>query len=318
MKTNSRFGFCISLCLALFGLLACAPNDAARPSSASGVSLGADGAVTIDQTATAASAVIATALAGTQTPNPTVGMALVDTNATKTVEAQGSATDAEATRLAQPTATLTPDIGATETKAAQSMATSVAATLTAQPTATLDQAVTQTRLAHFLETSVAATLTAQPQPIATDTPAASRQVVAYRTNEQALQGLGSLWNLTTFRDLYAPGVQTYNVSITPNQDWRWSFAWCAINSTTLGEILQPLTVTLLLDEHVLSNSDILQHQAVSNNGDQCFYWSTVLTNWQLGTIVKLEIRYSLTSEIDDGRQNYAAGQYQQVMFVNVR
>ena len=169
MKTNSRFGFCISLCLALFGLLACAPNDAARPSSASGVSLDADGAVTVDQTATAASAVIATALAGTQTPNPTVGVALVDTNATKTVEAQGSATAAaEATRLAQPTATPTPDIGATETKAAQSMATSVSATLTAQPTPSPSHTPTPnlTATAVVIEggiaTSVAATLAAQP------------------------------------------------------------------------------------------------------------------------------------------------------------
>ena len=314
MKINARFVLLgIGFLMALVGMLSCTSTNEDVSSS---------GAVaTMDQTATAASVIIEAALSTTPLPLTRVsniGSSAPDTDATKTVEVLNVATAVAATLTAQPIATPTLDLAVTETMEAERMATMIAATLTAQPTPTLDQAVTQTRLAHFLETSVAATLTAQPQPIATDTPAASRQVVAYRTNEQALQGLDSLWNLTTFRDLYAPGVQTYNVSITPNQDWRWSFAWCAINSTTLGEILQPLTVTLLVDEHVLSNSDILQHQAVSNNGDQCFYWSTVLTNWQLGTIVKLEIRYSLTSEIDDGRQNYAAGQYQQVMFVNVR
>jgi len=131
---------------------------------------------TVDQTATAASAIIATALAATQTPNPTVGMSLADTDATTTVEAQGPATAVEATRLAQPSATPTADVAATATAVAQSMATSVAATLTAQPTPTPTHtptpnlAATQTVIAGNIATSVAATLAAQSPPTATPTP----------------------------------------------------------------------------------------------------------------------------------------------------
>lgn len=224
---------------------------------------------------------------------------------------------------ALPTLAVTPvGIESTIEAALNATLTALAPTSTPVPTATLpptpNLAATQTTEAKFMATSVAATLTGQPQATATHTPMPVRQVIAYRADEPTLHKLSSLWSLTAFRDLYAPGIQTYNVSITPTQDWQWSFAWCAIDSDTLRTILQPLTVTMIVDGVTLSNAVILQHQGVSNNRDQCYYWSTALTQWQPGAVVKLEIDYTLADAIDDGRQRYPAGQYQQVLFVSVR
>lgn len=303
----------ISLLLTLVGVLGCTARNE--------ISSALDAVATIDQTATVAFEIIEAALSATAIPTTTgsdMGTSTSDTDATETVEAQNVATAVAATLNAQPVATPTPDLAATQTMEAQRVVAAIAATLTAQPTFTPDQAATQTRQVHVVETIVAATLTAQPRATATDIPTAVPQVVAYRADEPKLQNLSSLWSLTSFRDLSTPSIQTYNVVVTPNQDWRWTFAWCAIDSDTLHEILQPLTVTMLIDEVALSNSTILQHQGVSNNHDQCYYWSTALTNWQPGAVVKLEIRYFLTTPIYDGRQSYPAGQYQQVMFVNVR
>lgn len=260
-----------------------------------------------------------------QSPDPAIAAvtatALV---ALKTIEsALTNQTPATALTTEIPTFAVTPvSIESTIEVALNATLTALSPTNTPILTATLSPtpnlAATQTTEENFMATSVAATLTAQPQPTATHTPLPVRQVVAYRTDEATLQNLSSLWSLTSFRDLATPGIQTYNVSVTSRQDWRWTFAWCAIDSSTLREILQPLTVTMLIDDMALSTAAILQHQGLSNNRDQCYYWSTALTDWQPGAVVKLEMRYSLTTAIYDGRQSYPAGEYEQVMFVNVR
>ena len=333
MKTNLHVLLHLTLWLIVFGALSCTPASADRFLSAPR-DAGVQAIATVDQTATAAAEIIVAALAATPSPTSPAHAAASASglDATQTVEAQTVATAVAATISAQ---SPTPNQIATQTAQAYAVETVVAATLTAQPiptvvvlptstpvpTATLptpNLAATQTTEANFMATSVAATLTGQPQATATHTPMPVRQVIAYSADEPTLHNLSSLWSLTAFRDLYAPGLQTYNVSITPTEDWQWSFAWCAIDSDTLQAILQPLTVTMLVDGMTLSNAVILQHQGVSNNRDQCYYWSTALTQWQPGAVVKLEIYYTLADAIDDGRQSYPAGQYQQVLFVNVR
>ncbi|MDQ3248600.1 MAG: hypothetical protein M3Q45_05260, partial [Chloroflexota bacterium] len=101
-------------------------------------------------------------------------------------------------------------------------------------------------------------------------------------------------------------------------DLHWTFAWCATNSDQLQAILQPLIVERRIDDVLLPNSVVLTHYGVIKSGDQCIYWSAALTDWQTGMTVKLEIDYTLTDSLFDGRANYPAGRYHQIIFVAVQ
>ena len=135
-----------------------------------------------------------------------------------------------------------------------------------------------------------------------------------------LRNVNSLWDLAHYRDLREPGTQTYNAEVRSADKWRWGFSWCAINSETLSRIEFPLSIQFFIDDIELSDHapQIVEESQTTSNGWECSRWSIILANWKSNSQVKLEVRYSLSESIFDGEETYPAGEYHQVIYVDVR
>lgn len=146
----------------------------------------------------------------------------------------------------------------------------------------------------------------------------SPKVTFSRPTEQNWDDIATLWQKVSYQDLKSPGVETYDLTIHSSDVYRWSFAWCALNSTRLNDILQPLTVSFLVDGRALPDNDLLQHDLTASDGWKCRYWSTVLSAGQSGETVELEVYYELSRSINDGKATYTAGNYHQVIRAGIR
>lgn len=142
-------------------------------------------------------------------------------------------------------------------------------------------------------------------------------VFASYPTPQDIRNLRSIWESTTFRDLSSPGMHRYDVDVSSFESRRWTFEWCATDSTGLQEILMPLAVDFRIDNTSLPQTVIRQYKSVNKDGWHCHYWTTKLTRWQPRRNVKLEIRYELHDAIFDGRTTYPSGRYHQIIYTNV-
>jgi serine/threonine protein kinase len=149
-------------------------------------------------------------------------------------------------------------------------------------------------------------------------PVAAVAVTAYLPTLSQAENVPSVWSRVSFEDMQSPGTRRYAITVHSNETLRWSFAWCAKSAAGLQEILVPLTFSFLLQGQALSSQQLLQHDKVTPDNWHCRYWSTLLTNWENGQRVELEIQYQLTSSIYDGRRRYDPGNYRQIISVSVR
>ncbi len=122
----------------------------------------------------------------------------------------------------------------------------------------------------------------------------------------------SIWANLNFKDMTAPGIQTYETTVDPWQPSSFSFTWCADNKERLQKILAPLTVSFWINDTEIKDTSIL-----SFNDRSCHKWATTLMGWQYKTTVILEIRYSLSEAIFDGSTTYQAGNYTQRIVVKL-
>lgn len=125
---------------------------------------------------------------------------------------------------------------------------------------------------------------------------------------QEYKNIPNIWDLIPYRNPNKPSTLIYNVSIQSNKRFRWGAVWCGLGENNLREISKPLSMTLLVDGQVLTNDVILELE--ETNGEwKCHRWVTILSNWQTGTNVRLELRYSLSKPIYDGVDYYQDGEY---------
>jgi hypothetical protein len=146
---------------------------------------------------------------------------------------------------------------------------------------------------------------------------AAPAVLAERPTQQEVEAAESIWSLTEFRELNSPGVREYSVRVRPNEQYRWTFSWCATDEARLREILTPLRLDLEIDGIPVPNSSILTYEGTSSAGWPCRYTVTLLSRWQSGSVVELAIRYRLEEAIFDGDSEYPAGGYAQILVVTV-
>ncbi|MBN1874982.1 MAG: protein kinase [Anaerolineae bacterium] len=142
-------------------------------------------------------------------------------------------------------------------------------------------------------------------------------VYARYVSEPELQVLTSIWNFTTFRDLMTPGTRTYEINVSPRDDLRWAFEWCATDESGLEVSLSPLVVQLLIDGVIVPGTDIFEGKKTTADGWKCHYWATALSGWQKDTSVQLEINYNLVKSVCDGKETYPAGEYRQIIYAYV-
>ena len=138
--------------------------------------------------------------------------------------------------------------------------------------------------------------------------------VRFPTNQDRDQ-FESFWKILQYKDLSAPGSQTYSVSIDPSDSLLWSFSWCAKNEDTLRKILAPLDLKFFIDESLVYYPQIRVESSSISNGWVCRQWITLLSEWEVDTSHILEINYTLKEPIFDGSNNYPAGVYHQIIKV---
>lgn len=140
-----------------------------------------------------------------------------------------------------------------------------------------------------------------------------------------MQSTASLWNIADYKDLQEPGKQIYEVNIGTENKWKWTFLWCAEDESTLRETLRPLSVSLLINDTYICESQCgsYSHPHIAfdytslSNGWPCKRWATILKDWPSGKTLDLEIRYHLEETIYDGVRSYPPGEYHQIIRVDV-
>ena len=153
-------------------------------------------------------------------------------------------------------------------------------------------------------------------PTTTSNPANEVLVLSHRPTLQEYKETANIWDLFKHKDLTKPNTLVYEVSINSNNKYRWGSVWCGKDRDTLAEILQPLSMELWVDGSLLPDENILQFDEVEN-GWYCHRWSTILSDWKSGSVVELELKYSLTKRIYDGKIYVEKGNYQLVIEVKV-
>lgn len=183
------------------------------------------------------------------------------------------------------TATETPTVAPTPT-----------VTLTA-PALTLTPALTPTPAAVVSPTLVP--LTAQPP------------------SDSDLETVPSIWTLTKFRELTAPGSNGYTVEVTHSSIWLWDCYFCATHDA-FQEFLSTLKVEFWINGVPLPESSIRVFDRKGITGWMCRDWATMVSGWPPDRSLFLEIRYTHSKPASDGKAEFAAGEYSQTIVVVVK
>ncbi len=109
-------------------------------------------------------------------------------------------------------------------------------------------------------------------------------------------------------DLNKPGTVTYVVPLQdPKEPVVWSYGWCAADKETLNANFQHIRLTFTLDGQTVP-ADKLSTIDYTPNGQVCRLVYAVLKDWPAGEH-HLTIRATFLQPINDGFQDYPAGDY---------
>jgi alpha-tubulin suppressor-like RCC1 family protein len=126
----------------------------------------------------------------------------------------------------------------------------------------------------------------------------------------------SLWGLTEeFRDLIAPGVNTYAATVKRSGIWGWDFYLCATDETWLERMLGRVTVAFTIDNQTVSEKAMLIFRS-NYNSWSCQGWTSSLSQWEHDEY-QLGIVYEFKENTSDGERSYAAGKYWQIVMLKV-
>jgi serine/threonine protein kinase len=149
-------------------------------------------------------------------------------------------------------------------------------------------------------------------PPVTQVPTASAPPVSpRRTTPSEYDTLPSIWIVSGINnpgDLTKPGSKHYDALIDPSSTLLWLFYWCASNEATLAQNLNYITVDMLID-NVSLTPDLIYQRDGSSSQWACRNWITTLSNWKSGGAAQLTIHYQFLQGINDGYNDYPAGDY---------
>lgn len=151
---------------------------------------------------------------------------------------------------------------------------------------------------------------------ATDTPPLV-QLTAQPPTDSELESIPSIWTLTKFKELTAPGSNGYTAEVAGDSIWIWDGYFCATNDA-FPEYQDSLAVELRINDRPLAESAIRIFDRPGTKGWLCRGWATKLSGWPPDKSVFLEIRYTHSRAASDGRSEFAAGEYSQLLVVVVK
>ncbi len=110
-------------------------------------------------------------------------------------------------------------------------------------------------------------------------------------------------------DLAKPGTFTYTVPITdPAKPVTWAYGWCAHDQATLKDNLKHIRLTFTLDGKTVSADKLASIGYQTRTGLSCRLVYAVLKDWPAGEH-HLSIKATFTQKINDGQDDYPAGDY---------
>ncbi len=119
-------------------------------------------------------------------------------------------------------------------------------------------------------------------------------------------------------DLAKPGTFTYTVPITdPSKPVVWAYGWCAKDKTTLDDNFKHIELAFDLDGKAVGADRLATIGYQTRAGFFCRLVYTVLKDWPAGEH-HLSIKATFDQTINDGQDDYPAGDYVLVYNVYVK
>jgi len=149
-------------------------------------------------------------------------------------------------------------------------------------------------------------------------------VVASRTTNADLDSMVGILQAKgiTPDEQTQPGSQSYTVTVQTTDRELWNWGWCANSPIFLQKYLNAIQIEFLIDGVPLPGTQIRQNQGpfqdkASGKITYCYQWSSILSSWQPGREVHLDIQARFLSEVNDGTSTYPKGDYIQRITASV-
>ena len=120
----------------------------------------------------------------------------------------------------------------------------------------------------------------------------------------------------TWQDPTAPGSQTYAVTISASQPVLITSGWCTTTQALLNQNYQHIQFLLEVDGQPLKTSSLTQGQQQAN-GKICKDFAGIIRAWPAGNhTIKITMR--VDAKINDGWNDYTAGDYAEIYNITVK
>ncbi len=120
----------------------------------------------------------------------------------------------------------------------------------------------------------------------------------------------------TEEDYAEPGTLTFTATITNEKPVFFSYGWCAADEQTLMQNFEHITVRLLINDDEVPGDAAHGITYSSPDGWACLEVGTLLSDWSAGEY-ELKTAVTFDEQINDGRDDFDAGEYIYIYDVNV-
>ncbi|MGA2489491.1 MAG: hypothetical protein ABSF99_04795 [Anaerolineales bacterium] len=126
-----------------------------------------------------------------------------------------------------------------------------------------------------------------------------------------LQNLAPNWQNPT-----GPGTHTYDIAVNTNQSVLLASGWCTTTQTILNQNFQHIQYLVEVDGQSL-NTDSLSQEEQQSLGQTCKDFAGIIRAWPAGKHT-LKITMRLDAKINDGWNDYPAGDYVEIYNVTAK
>jgi hypothetical protein len=163
------------------------------------------------------------------------------------------------------------------------------------------------------------TLTPTETPIPTNTfERFAGGMIAQPPSDTDLKNQKSIWTLAGFRELIAPGSISYTAQVPHSSVWLWDWSFCTTTEKFSAFLASTDLQFRLEDQPLREEYNLRVYDRPGMKGWICRNWATMLSEWPLDRAVDLEIRYTYRIALNDGKTDYPAGDYSQLIMVVVK
>jgi hypothetical protein len=113
----------------------------------------------------------------------------------------------------------------------------------------------------------------------------------------------------SYQDIPFPGMNEYDVKISRNKSYLWTYLWCSKFEGNLVENLAHMEFSFYINDAEIDISNFLVMRSTSTNDWPCKRWTTRLGGWNHISAPDLSVVYKISDLIFDGVSTYESGVY---------